>query len=548
MLSDTEIARLARPRPIEALAGSLGLSPDEFEPYGRDKAKVGLSPARQARGRLVLVTATSGTPAGSGKTTVSVALADGLARLGQRAALALREPSLGPCFGMKGGATGGGYAQVVPSTSINLHFTGDFHAITSANNLLAALVDNARHHGAVSLKEVLWRRVLDVNDRALRQMVSGLGGTVNGVPAETGFDITAASEIMAALCLADGEADLRARLDRLLLGVHADGRPYICADLGATGALMALLVDAQKPNLVQTLEGTPAFVHGGPFANIAHGCNSLAATRAALACADWAVTEAGFGSDLGAEKFFNIKCRQAKLAPAACVLVTSLKALRWHGGVELSDAGHGNADALRQGLANLGRHLDNLFAFGQRVVVALNRFAGDEDDEIALVRAYTQEKGARFAVCEGYAKGGEGALELAQAVMDAASDTPAAPAYSYPLDAPLEDKLDALCRRVYGGAGVELSARARADLAQLEAFGCEQLPVCVAKTPFSFSHDAKLRGAPEGFVLPIERLYANAGAGFVVAMAGSVLRMPGLPRQPQAFAIDVSGGEVSGLA
>ena len=548
MLSDTEIARLARPRPIEALAGSLGLSPDEFEPYGRDKAKVGLSPARQARGRLVLVTATSGTPAGSGKTTVSVALADGLARLGQRAALALREPSLGPCFGMKGGATGGGYAQVVPSTSINLHFTGDFHAITSANNLLAALVDNARHHGAVSLKEVLWRRVLDVNDRALRQMVSGLGGTVNGVPAETGFDITAASEIMAALCLADGEADLRARLDRLLLGVHADGRPYICADLGATGALMALLVDAQKPNLVQTLEGTPAFVHGGPFANIAHGCNSLAATRAALACADWAVTEAGFGSDLGAEKFFNIKCRQAKLAPAACVLVTSLKALRWHGGVELSDAGHGNADALRQGLANLGRHLDNLFAFGQRVVVALNRFAGDEDDEIALVRAYTQEKGARFAVCEGYAKGGEGALELAQAVMDAASDTPAAPAYSYPLDAPLEDKLDALSRRVYGGAGVELSARARADLAQLEAFGCEQLPVCVAKTPFSFSHDAKLRGAPEGFVLPIERLYANAGAGFVVAMAGSVLRMPGLPRQPQAFAIDVSGGEVSGLA
>lgn len=548
MLSDTEIARLARPRPIEALAGSLGLSPEEFEPYGRDKAKVGLSAARQAHGRLVLVTATSGTPAGSGKTTVSVALADGLARLGQRAALALREPSLGPCFGMKGGATGGGYAQVVPSTSINLHFTGDFHAITSANNLLAALVDNARHHGAVSLKEVLWRRVLDVNDRALRQMVSGLGGPANGVPAETGFDITAASEIMAALCLADGEADLRARLDRLLLGVRADGRPYTCAELGATGALMALLVDAQKPNLVQTLEGTPAFVHGGPFANIAHGCNSLAATRAALACADWAVTEAGFGSDLGAEKFFNIKCRQAKLAPAACVLVTSLKALRWHGGVELSDAGLGNADALRQGLANLGRHLDNLFAFGQRVVVALNRFAGDEDDEIALVRDYAQEKGARFAVCEGYAKGGEGAVELAQAVMDAASGAPAAPAYSYPLDAPLEEKLGALCRRVYGGAGVELSARARADLAQLKAFGCEQLPVCVAKTPFSFSHDAKLRGAPEGFVLPIERLYANAGAGFLVAMAGSVLRMPGLPRQPQAFAIDVSSGEVSGLA
>ncbi|TIC87245.1 formate--tetrahydrofolate ligase [Crenobacter intestini] len=547
MLSDTEIARLARPRPIEALAGSLGLSPDEFEPYGRDKAKVGLSLARQPHGRLVLVTATSGTPAGSGKTTVSVALADGLARLGQRAALALREPSLGPCFGMKGGATGGGYAQVVPSTSINLHFTGDFHAITSANNLLAALVDNARHHGAVSLKQVLWRRVLDVNDRALRQMVSGLGGPANGVPAETGFDITAASEIMAALCLADGEADLRARLDRLLLGVRADGRPYTCAELGATGALMALLVDAQKPNLVQTLEGTPAFVHGGPFANIAHGCNSLAATRAALACADWAVTEAGFGSDLGAEKFFNIKCRQAKLAPAACVLVTSLKALRWHGGVELSDAGHGNADALSQGLANLGRHLDNLFAFGQRVVVALNRFAGDEDDEIALVRGYAQEKGARFAVCEGYAKGGEGAVELAQAVMDAASSAPAAPAYSYPLDAPLEEKLGALCRRVYRGAGVELSARARADLAQLKAFGCEQLPVCVAKTPFSFSHDAKLRGAPEGFVLPIERLYANAGAGFVVAMAGSVLRMPGLPRQPQAFAIDVSGGEVSGL-
>ncbi|MGL6071880.1 formate--tetrahydrofolate ligase [Craterilacuibacter sp.] len=548
MLSDIEIAQSAPFIPIATLANSLGLAEHEYEPYGRDKAKVTLDTARPLKGKLVLVTATSGTPSGSGKTTVSIALAQGLKQLGESAALALREPSLGPCFGMKGGAAGGGYAQLLPMEAINLHFTGDFHAITSANNLIAAMLDNVRHHGEVDLAEVYWRRVVDINDRALRHIVTGLGGPAHGIPSDTGFDITAASEIMAVLCLASDEADLRQRLDSLLLGLRHDGTPFYGRDLRITGALMALLKEAVKPNLVQSLEGNAAFVHGGPFANIAHGCNALSATRAALSCADWAITEAGFGADLGAEKFFNIKCRQSGLAPAVTVLVTSLKALKWHGGVELADCSRPDRAALTAGLPNLYRHLDNLVAFGQKVVVALNRFADDGDDEIAVVKAACLGAGAAgFAICEGFAKGGAGAQDLASAVMAVADDT-AAVRYSYPSDASLCEKLETLTRKLYGGTGIALSAEAEADLQRLQKLGLDRLPVCVAKTPYSFSHDPALRGAPTGFVLPIARLLPNAGAGFVVAMAGNVLRMPGLPRSPQAYHIEVNNGCISGLA
>ena len=406
MLTDIEIAQQTKLIPIDQLAHEYGLSDDQFIPYGRDKAKVALDTSN-AKGKLILVTATSGMPAGSGKTTTSIAVAQAFKKLGEKACLALREPSLGPSFGMKGGAAGGGYSQVVPMESINLHFTGDFHAITAANNLLAALIDNARHQGQVDLKEITWRRVLDVNDRMLRNIVTGLGGPANGIPTETGFDITAASELMAIICLADGEEDLRARLDRLVVGLKRDGSAYTCKELGATGALMALLKDAMLPNLVQSIEGVPAFVHGGPFANIAHGCNSVAATRAAMTIADWAITEAGFGSDLGAEKFYDIKCRMNNLQPAATILVTSLRALKWHGGVPLPEIGKENMDALINGLPNLKAHIASLKRFGQQVVVSLNHFANDNEEEIDVVRKECLEAGVRFAISDGFAKGGE---------------------------------------------------------------------------------------------------------------------------------------------
>ncbi|MCG9080451.1 formate--tetrahydrofolate ligase [Laribacter hongkongensis] len=548
MLSDLDIAQRASLLPITDLASRIGLDPAEYEPYGRAKAKVTLR-ADRPRGRLILVTATSGTPAGSGKTTVSIALAQAMQRLGQSAALALREPSLGPCFGLKGCATGGGYAQLLPMEDINLHFTGDFHAVTSANNLIAALIDNLRfQQPETSVAEVLWRRVLDVNDRALRQVVTGLGGGANGVPAETGFDITAASEIMAVLCLAEDEADLRRRLDALVLGFRPDGTPLTGRELGSTGAVMALLRDAVKPNLVQSLEGNAAFVHGGPFANIAHGCNSVAATRAALSVADWAITEAGFGSDLGAEKFFNIVSRQTRLAPAAVVLVTTLASLKWHGGCELADVRQPQPAALMQGLANLGRHLDNLAGFGQRVVVALNRFADDSDNEIAMLAEYCHQRGAAFAPCDGHARGGVGAEALAWAVLSAAQAPDAPVQLSYADDDSVPDKLDAIVRKVYGGSGVRLSEAARRDLARIEAMGLAHLPVCVAKTQFSFTADSKRRGAPDGFSLPVTRLIPCAGAGFIVAMAGSIMRMPGLSKSPQALRIDMQDDRISGLA
>lgn len=548
MLSDIEIAQAAKLKRIDDLAHEWGLEDAEFEPYGRDKAKVTLKPCRKAAGKLILVTATSGMPAGSGKTTTSIALAQGMNRLGKKAVLALREPSLGPVFGMKGGAAGGGYSQVLPMESINLHFTGDFHAITAANNLLAALIDNARHQGQVDLKEVIWKRVLDVNDRQLRNIVDGLGGPANGIPTETGFDITAASELMAVICLAAGEEDLRARIDRLVVGIKRDGTAYTCKELGATGALMALLLEAVKPNLVQTLEGTPAFVHGGPFANIAHGCNSVAATKAALTLGEFAITEAGFGSDLGAEKFYDIKCRAAGLKPSAAVLVTSLRALHWHGGVALPEIGKPNMEALKEGLCNLEAHIDNLKAFGPAVVVSVNHFAGDDEAELKVLFDCAKAKGVRIALSDGFALGGKGAEDLAREVLAACEGDPKPLNYAYPEDADVVTKTKMVAERVYGAAGITLSDAAKKDLKRITDLGFDKLPVCIAKTPFSLTADPKKLGAPKGFTLPVARLILNAGAGFVVVTTGSIMRMPGLPKVPAALQIDVKDGKITGLA
>lgn len=548
MLSDIEIAQAAKLKRIDDLAHEWGLEDAEFEPYGRDKAKVTLKPCRKAAGKLILVTATSGMPAGSGKTTTSIALAQGMNRLGKKAVLALREPSLGPVFGMKGGAAGGGYSQVLPMESINLHFTGDFHAITAANNLLAALIDNARHQGQVDLKEVIWKRVLDVNDRQLRNIVDGLGGPANGIPTETGFDITAASELMAVICLAAGEEDLRARIDRLVVGIKRDGTAYTCKELGATGALMALLLEAVKPNLVQTLEGTPAFVHGGPFANIAHGCNSVAATKAALSMGEFAITEAGFGSDLGAEKFYDIKCRATGLTPSAAVLVTSLRALHWHGGVALPEIGKPNMEALKEGLCNLEAHIDNLKAFGPAVVVSVNHFAGDDEAELKVLFDCAKAKGVRIALSDGFALGGKGAEDLAREVLAACEGDPPPLNYAYPEDADVVTKTKMVAERVYGAAGITLSDAAKKDLKRITDLGFDKLPVCIAKTPFSLTADPKKLGAPKGFTLPVARLILNAGAGFVVVTTGSIMRMPGLPKVPAALQIDVKDGKITGLA
>ena len=548
MLSDIEIAQSTKLTRIDDLAHAWGLEDDEFEPYGRDKAKVTLHKDRKAAGKLILVTATSGMPAGSGKTTTSIALAQGMNRLGKKAVLALREPSLGPVFGMKGGAAGGGYSQVLPMESINLHFTGDFHAIGAANNLIAAMIDNARHFRQVDLREVTWRRVVDLNDRQLRFIVTGLGGPVNGDPAETGFDITVASELMAVLCLSDSEEDLRRRIDNLVLGYKFDKTPFTCKELGATGAVMALLLEAVKPNLVQTTEGTPAFVHGGPFANIAHGCNSVAATKAAMTLGEYAITEAGFGSDLGAQKFFDIKCRHAHLTPSAVVLVTSLKALRWHGGVDLKEIGKPNLEALKAGLCNLDAHVANLKHFGPGIVVSMNHFAGDPEEEIAVLREHCQKLGVRFAVSRGFAEGGKGAEDLAREVL-AICEEPARPlSFTYPIDAPIVEKITAVAQKVYGAGAVSLSEAAKKDLKAIEELGFDRLDVCLAKTPLSMTHDAAIKGAPKGWTLPVARLILNVGAGFIVATTGSILRMPGLPRSPATLKIDVKDGKITGLS
>lgn len=555
---DLDIARRVAPQRIGTLAREqLGLDPDALAPYGHDKAKLPLplleELADRPDGRLILVSATSPTPAGEGKTTVAIGLADALRRLGQRPVLALREPSMGPVFGMKGGATGGGHAQLLPMEDINLHFTGDFHAVAQAHNLLAALVDNHLQHGnalGIDARRIHWRRVLDLNDRALRHVVTGLGGPANGQPRESGFDITAASEVMAILCLAGSFADLKARLGRIVVAETRDRRSVTAADLQAHGAMAVLLKDALAPNLVQTLEHTPALVHGGPFGNIAHGCSSVLATRAALKLGDWAITEAGFGADLGAEKFVDIKCRTAALQPSVAVLVTTVRALKMHGGVPKDELAREDLAALERGLANLERHLHILReVLGLPCVVAANHFAADTEAELALLRTQVRTLGAPFAVARHWAEGGAGALELAQAVIATCEGrAPAGLRFAYDARATLWDKLERIATRVYGGRAVSASPAARARIDQLQATGWGHLPVCVAKTPYSFSTDPAQLGAPSGHVLHVREVRLAAGAGFVVMVCGDVNAMPGLPAHPAAEEMDLGGdGRVIGL-
>ncbi len=540
------------PRPIREIAADLGIDEQHFLPYGHDKAKVHLAARRDdARsGRLVLVSAITPTSAGEGKTTTAIALAQGLRVIGQRSCVALREPSLGPTFGLKGGATGGGRARLVPSDDINLHFTGDFHAISAANNLLAALLDNSLQQGnplGIDPRRVLWRRVIDLNDRALRQTLIGLGGPFQGIPRETGFDITPASEVMAVLCLAENEDDLRQRLSRILVAQTYDREPVTAGDLKAVGAMMVLLKDALHPNLVQTCEGVPAFVHGGPFANIAHGCNSVIATKMALAHADWVVTEAGFGFDLGGEKFFDIKCRSAGLNPAAVVLVATVRALKRHGGVAQKDLDTSDPAAVERGLCNLAKHIENARLFTDVLVVALNRFATDSDEEIAVVTDAVAELGVPFALSEGVAKGGEGSADLARAVVEQASGPVKPVRLLYDLDEPVRDKMEKIARRIYGATEVVYSEEATRSLRLFARLGFEHLPLCVAKTPMSLSADPSLPGRPEGFSITVRGAVLSAGAGFIVPLLGDVLRMPGLPKVPQSEHIDLVDGEVRGL-
>ena len=554
MLTDIEIAQQAQLKRIETIATENNINPDILEQYGKYKAKIDFTPNqdRIAQGKLILVTATTPNKSGSGKTTTSVALAQGLNHIGKKAIVALREPSLGPCFGMKGGAAGGGYSQVLPMEDINLHFTGDFHAITSANNTIAALLDNYQYNNqgtASGLKKILWRRVLDVNDRSLRMINTGMGGSANGIPSETGFDITPASEIMAILCLSTGLEDLRNRIDSILLGYKYDGTPFTMKDLGATGAILILLKDAIKPNLVQTLEGGASFVHGGPFANIAHGCNSIMATWAALQHGEYAVTEAGFGSDLGAEKFLNIKCRAAGITPAATVLVTTTQSLKLHGGCPEKEIKLPNKEALQKGLLNLERHVNNLQQFGQTVVVALNRFHFDTEDELQMISGWCSERNAHYAENQGFAKGGEGAADLARKVVEIVEKYPSKPInHTYELTDSVADKLNKIVQKVYGGNGVILADAAKKSLKEIDALGANEWPVCIAKTQFSFTDNAKQVGSATNFNITIQKLIVNAGARFVVAVAGDIMRMPGLPKEPAAMGMDVKDGIITGLS
>ncbi|MGM9695224.1 MAG: formate--tetrahydrofolate ligase [Alloprevotella sp.] len=554
MKTDIEIARSVPLKPITEVAQSLGIDADRIETYGKTVAKLPLSLLQEEkRGKLILVTAITATKAGIGKTTVSIGLALGLNAIGKKACVALREPSLGPCFGMKGGAAGGGYAQVLPMERINLHFTGDFHAITSAHNMIAALLDNYLYqHRAegFGLKEILWRRVLDVNDRSLRSIVTGLGPAVNGVPQQAGFDITPASELMAILCLAADEEDLRRRVGQILLGYTYDDRPFTVNDLGVTGAIVVLLKDAIRPNLVQTTEQTPAIVHGGPFANIAHGCNSLLATKMALAYSDYTITEAGFGADLGAEKFYNIVCRKSGLKPDATVIVATAQGLKMHGGVALDQIKQPNLEGLKKGLANLDRHVKNLQGFGQSVVVVFNLFAGDTDEEMQLLRHHCEEKlGVPFVINRAYAEGGKGAEEMARVVVEAVENHPSGDLQlTYDDEDSLQEKIEKVAKKIYGAATVTFAAPALKRLRLAEQHGMARFPVCVAKTQFSFSADAKRYGAVSGFDFLIRDVVLNAGAEMVVAIAGDILRMPGLPKDPQANHIDLVDGEITGLS
>ena len=555
MKTDIEIAQETTLRRINDIAKELGIDENHIEPYGRYIAKVSLDAIdeeRMKRHNLILVTAISPTKAGIGKTTVSVGLALGLNKIGKKAVVALREPSLGPCFGMKGGACGGGYAQLLPMDKINLHFTGDFHAITTANNMIAALLENYLNQHAKDgfrLKTILWKRVLDVNDRSLRQIITGLGPLTNGIPTQTGFDITPASEIMGIMCFAKDIDDLKRRIGNILLGFDYQDKPFYVRDMGVEGSIAVLLKDALKPNLVQTTEGTPAIVHCGPFANIAHGCNSVVATKMALTLGDYAITEAGFGADLGAEKFYDIKCRTAGLQPALTVLVVTLQALKMHGGVAYQDIKEPNIEAVKQGFWNLDKHVENIKRFGQKIVVAFNRYNNDTEEEIEAVRAHCQELGVGFAVNNAFAEGGKGAEELANAVVKTIEDTPSPKLqYLYNDDDSVKDKIEAVAKKIYGAGSVSFARKAETQLKHIYDLGLSGLPVCVAKTQYSFSVDPKAYGKTDGFHLDVADIVINSGSGMIVAIAGNILRMPGLPATPQANNIDIVDGKIVGLS
>ena len=558
MKTDIQIARECELKQIHEIAAGMDIPAEQIEPYGRYMAKVPVSlidEQRVKQSRLILVTAISPTKAGIGKTTVSIGLTLGLNKLGKRAVVALREPSLGPCFGMKGGAAGGGYAQVLPMEKINLHFTGDFHAVTSAHNTISALLDNYLYQhrkDGFSLREIYWKRVLDVNDRSLRNVVTGLRG--DGVVSETGFDITPASELMAILCLATSEEDLQRRIENIVLGITADGRPFRVRDLGVAGAITVLLRDALNPNLVQTTEHTPAFIHGGPFANIAHGCSSVVATKMAMTFSDYVVTEAGFGADLGAEKFFDIKCRKTGLLPRLVVIVATTQGLKMHGGVDLEHIKEPNIEGLREGLKNLNRHINNMQGFGQPVVVTLNRHDSDLDDEIDVVRRNCEDQGVGFAVNEAFLRGGDGAVELAQKVVDTIDSIRPLPIhFAYPDNDTIEGKIEKVCKRIYGAAAVEFTKTGKKKLESIRTIfaddeSIKHYPVCIAKTQYSFTADSTRYGSPEGFTIRIRDVILNCGSEMIVAIAGDMLRMPGLPKSPQAERITIVDGNIEGLS
>lgn len=555
MKTDFEIAHEAKLELIDSIAKKVNIPVEELEPFGKHIAKVPyrlIDDEKVKKSKLILVTAITPTKAGIGKTTVSVGLALGMNRIGKNAIPALREPSLGPCFGMKGGAAGGGYAQVLPMEKINLHFTGDFHAITSANNMIAALLDNYLYQhqdDGFGMKEIWWRRVLDVNDRNLRTVITGLGSRTDGLLTEGGFDITPASEIMAILCLATDEEDLHRRLDNIILGITLEGKPLYLRELNVTGAIVALLHEAINPNLVQTIENTPAFIHGGPFANIAHGCNSILATKMAMSYADYCITEAGFGADLGAEKFLDIKCRKAGISPVLTVLVATAQALKMHGGIDVTEISKPNVEGVKAGLCNLDKHIANLKAFGQTVVVSLNRFASDTDEELALVKEHCEAQGVGFAINTAFGEGGKGAEELARLVVDTIEKKPSAPLnFVYEENDDITTKVEKIAKNVYGAAKVVLLPAAKRNLQRIKELGFENLPVCIAKTQYSFSENAKAYGVPTDFTITIRDFVINAGAGMVVAIAGTIMRMPGLPKTPQAEHINVVNGVIEGLS
>lgn len=555
MKTDIEIAQEAKLENITKIAQDLRIEEDEIELYGRYKAKLSEEYIDRIKdnpdGRLVLVTAINPTPAGEGKTTTTVGLGQALGRMGKNSIIALREPSLGPCFGVKGGAAGGGYSQVIPMEDINLHFTGDFHAITAANNLCAALLDNSIQQGNplnIDTRSVVWKRCLDMNDRALRNVVIGLGAKTDGFVREDHFIITVASEIMAVLCLAEDMQDLKERLGRMVVAYDLEGKPVTAKDLNAVGSMAALLKDAIKPNLVQTLEHTPVLIHGGPFANIAHGCNSVRATRCALKMADIVITEAGFGADLGAEKFFDIKCREAGLKPDAVVLVATVRALKYNGGIPKDELGIENLEALKEGIENLGRHIDSIKKYGVPAVIALNIFSSDTDAEIEFVKDYVTKRGCRFALSNVWEKGGEGGMELAGEVLDILENVPSQFKFLYDENDSIKNKIETISKEVYGSDGVEFAPAALKQMKQLEDLGYGNLPICMAKTQYSLSDDASKLGSPKGFKINVREMYVSAGAGFVVALTGAVMTMPGLPKSPAAFRIDVDdNGRITGL-